>query len=123
MQLLIEGADLLSGPVSLTFITHGIAEIGSTIDKLSKLRRILNCPSKLQHAPRRWSAQEIRLRNALLALDGHAAGSSYREIATIIFGKERVARDWPDPSLKDRVRRSLSRGQAYANEGYRTLIL
>lgn len=122
MQLLIEGADLLSGPVTLNFITRGISELGSTIDKLSTLRRILTCSSQFQHALRSWSTKTLRLRNALIALDGHGAGASYREIATIIFGKERVARDWPDPTLKDRVRRSLSRGQAYANGGYRTLI-
>jgi hypothetical protein len=122
LQLLIEGADLLQGPVSLTFITRGIAELGSAIDKLSALRRILTGSSQIRHAPGRWSTQSLRLRDALIALDGHAAGASYREIATVIFGKERIARDWPDPSLKDRVRRSLRRGQAYANDGYRTLI-
>ncbi|WP_088343810.1 MULTISPECIES: DUF2285 domain-containing protein [Rhodomicrobium] len=122
LQLLIEGADLLSGPVSLNFITRGIAELAPAIDKLSMLRRILACSSQFRHAQRSWSTQTLRLRNALIALDGHAAGASYREIATVIFGKERVARDWPDPSLKDRVRRSLSRGQAYINGRYRTLI-
>jgi hypothetical protein len=122
LQVLIEGADLLSAPVSLNFITRGIAEIGFTIDKLSALRRILTCSSQPREAPRSWSTQTLRLRNALIALDGHAARASYRETAAIIFGKERVARDWPDPSLKDRVRRSLSRGQTYANGRYRTLI-
>lgn len=122
LQLLVEGADLLSGPVSLSFITRGISELGSAIDKFSALRRILTCSSQLQRAQRNWSPQTLRLRNALISLDGHAAGASYREIATIIFGRERVARDWPDPSLKDRVRRSLSRGRAYANGEYRALI-
>ena len=123
LQLLIEGADLLGGPVSLTFITRGIAELGPAIDKLSALRRILTGSSQIRHPPRRWSTQSLRLRDALIALDGHAAGASYREIATVIFGKHRVANDWPDPALKDRVRRSLRRGQAYTNGGYRTLIV
>ncbi|WP_170937232.1 MULTISPECIES: DUF2285 domain-containing protein [Rhodomicrobium] len=123
MQLLIEGADLLSGPVTLNFIIPGIAELGSAIDKLSTLRRILTYSPQIQPALRSWSTQTLRLRNALIALDGHAAGASYREIAAIIFGKERVTKDWPDPSLKDRVRRSLRRGQAYANGGYRVLII
>lgn len=123
LQLLIEGADLFSGPVSLNFIVSGIVEISSAIDKLSALRRILARSSPLQHALRHWSAKTLRLRNAIIALDGHAAGASYREIAAVIFGRDRVARDWPDPSLKDPVRRSLSRGQAFANGGYRTLIV
>jgi hypothetical protein len=123
LQLLIEGADLFSGPVSLNFIVSGIVEISSAIDKLSALRRILTHSSQLQRAPCHWSAKTLRLRNAVIALDGHAAGASYREIAAVIFGRDRVARDWPDPSLKDPVRRSLSRGQAFANGGYRTLIV
>jgi hypothetical protein len=123
LQLLIEGADLLSGPVSLTFVIPGIAGLGSAIDKLAALRRILARPVELLHAPRQWSAQTLRLRNALIALDGHVAGASYRDVAAVIFGKDRVARDWPDPSLKDHIRRSLRRGQAYMNGRYRTLIV
>ncbi len=122
LQLLIEGADLLDGPVSLSFITPGTAELGSAIDKLSALRRILTGSPQLRQPLHRWSTQSLRLRDALIALDGHAAGASYREIAAVIFGKHRVASEWPDPALKDRVRRALRRGQAYANGGYRTLI-
>ena len=80
--------------------------------------------------PTTYQEQQVRVRrlrpadlDAVIALDGHAAGASYREIAAVIFGRDRVARDWPDPSLKDPVRHSLSRGQAYANGGYRALIV
>ena len=107
----------------MSFIIPGIAGIGSGIDKLVALRRILARPSGLLSAPRHWSAQALRLRNALIALDGYAAGASYRDVAAVIFGEDRVAREWPDPSLKDRIRRSLRRGQAYANGGYRRLIV
>ena len=123
LQLLIEGADLLSGPVYLNFIIPGLTGIGSAIEKLVVLRQILARPSELLYTPRAWSARTLRLRNALIALDGHAAGASYRDVAAVIFGKDRVARDWPDPSLKDHVRRSLRRGQAYASGRYRTLIV
>jgi hypothetical protein len=122
LQLLIEGADLLSGPVYLNFIIPGLTGIGSAIEKLVALRQILARPAELPYTPRAWSAQTLRLRNALIALDGHAAGASYRDVAAVIFGKHRVARDWPDPSLKDLVRRSLKRGQAYAGGGYLAFI-
>jgi len=121
LQLLVEGADLLSGPVCLNFVIPGTARINSAIEKLATLRQILMRSSDLPHTLIEWSAYSLSLRNALIALDGHAAGASYRDVAAVIFGKTRVARDWPDP-LKDRIRRSLRRGQALTNGGYRTLI-
>lgn len=122
LQLLIEGGDLLSGPVRLNFIICGITRISASIDKLAVLRKLLAPDYRRRLEPNGWSARTLRLRNALVALDGHAAGASYRDVASVIFGKDRVASDWPDPALKDRVRRSLSRGATYANGGYRTLI-
>jgi hypothetical protein len=122
LQLLIEGADLLSEPVRLNFIIRGVAKISASIDKLAVLRKLLAPDCRRRLEPNGWSARTLRLRNALVALDGHAAGASYRDVATVIFGKDRVASDWPDPALKDRVRRSLSRGEAYVNGGYRTLM-
>ena len=122
LQLLIDGADLLSGPVRLDVIIRGMTSLSASIDKLAVLRRLL-APDCKPLEPNGWSARTLRLRNALVALDGHTAGASYRDVATVIFGKDRVASDWPDPSLKDRVRRSLSRGEAYSNGGYRALII
>jgi hypothetical protein len=122
LQLLIEGADLLSGPVRLDVIIRGITDISASIDKLAVLRKLLAPGRKRRLQPNGWSARTLRLRDALIALDGRAAGASHRDVATVIFGKNRVASDWPDPALKDRVRRSLSRGEVYANGGYRTLM-
>lgn len=123
LQLLIEGGDLLSEPVCLNFIIRGIASISTSIDQLAVLRKLLRRGRGRRPEPNGWSARTLKLRNALVALDGHAAGASYRDVASVIFGKDRVASDWPDPALKDRVRRSLSRGEAYANGGYRRLII
>lgn len=121
LQLLIEGADLLTGPVCLNFIIPGIAKINNAIEKLATLRQLLTKPFDLPHTSSKWGPNTLKLRNALIALDAHAAGASYRDVATVIFGEDRVVRDWPDP-LKDRIRRSLRRGQALVNGGYRTLI-
>ncbi len=122
LQLLIEGADLLGGPVRLTFIIRGLARLGSSIDKLVLMRKLLERSARRYLRPSRWSERSLRFRNALIALDGRAAGASHRDVAAVIFGKEGVASEWPDPALKDRVRRSLSRGEAYANGRYRTLL-
>ena len=64
------------------------------------------------------------LKSYLIALDGHLAGRSYREIAQVIYGVERVKDVWTSQSqfLKDRVRRAVVRGIELMNGGYRTLL-
>jgi hypothetical protein len=71
-QLLVGGADLLSGPVRLNFIIRGIARINASIDKLAVLRKLLAPGCKRRLEPNGWSARTLKLRNALLALDGRA---------------------------------------------------
>jgi hypothetical protein len=65
-----------------------------------------------------------RLRQALLALDGSLAGASYRQIATTIFGEDRVSEEWSAASrfLKERIRRLVAKGHALMNGGYRDLL-
>ena len=64
------------------------------------------------------------LKAYLIALDGHIAGRSYREIAQVIYGVERVKDVWTSESqfLKDRVRRAVVRGIELMNGGYRDLL-
>ena len=64
----------------------------------------------------------MRLRDALIALDGDRAGATLREIAIVIYGRERIERDWPGKGLERRLRRDLQRGRALCNAGYRNLI-
>ena len=70
------------------------------------------------------AATHERLRQALLALDGSLAGVTYRQIATTIFGDERVRRDWDAASrfLKERTRRLVAKGRELMNGGYRDLL-
>lgn len=65
-----------------------------------------------------------RLRMVLQALDGFLAGASHRDIATEIFGPDRVAEAWRDPRshLRDSVRRAISRGRMLMMGGYRQLV-
>ena len=56
-------------------------------------------------------------RELLIALDGHAAGKSTREIAEDLYGAERVAAQWsPDGVLRSRVRRLLRRAGAHGKQ-------
>lgn len=65
-----------------------------------------------------------RLGQVLIALDGWRAGVPHREIAVVLFGQARVARDWADPHacLRDRVRRAVARGRFLSRTGYRKLL-
>lgn len=65
-----------------------------------------------------------RAASVLIALDGHLAGVSHREIAIAMFGESRVARDWRDPGehMRDAVRRAIARGLALMEGGYRMFL-
>ena len=57
-------------------------------------------------------------RDVLIALEGHRAGKSLREIAEDLFGAEVVAADWgPDSGVRARTRRLLHKARVYAERG------
>jgi hypothetical protein len=64
-----------------------------------------------------------RLVTVLKALDGSLAGLPHREIAMLIFSKERVDADWGvQHHLRDQVRRAISYGQSLMEGGYRQFL-
>jgi hypothetical protein len=65
-----------------------------------------------------------RLINVLKALDGSLAGLPHREIALLIFSKERVEADWGGPQhhLRDQVRRAVAYGHGLMDGGYRQFL-
>jgi hypothetical protein len=64
------------------------------------------------------------LRDALVALDGRCVGASYREIAIVIYGWQKVRAAWSSRSrwMKDRMCRALARGEHLRDGGYRKLL-
>lgn len=61
--------------------------------------------------------------HALQALDGARAGASHRRIAEVLYGVERVHRQWhADSALRAQVRHSLARGATLMRGGYRRLV-
>lgn len=69
----------------------------------------------------------LKLQNcleALVALDGHLAGASYREIAKVIVGEDRVEAEWHggQGALKTRIVRAVKRGRALMAGGYKDLL-
>lgn len=65
-----------------------------------------------------------RLLNVLKALEGAMAGLSHREIALLIFSRERVESDWGGRQhhLRDQVRRAVAYGHVLMNGGYRQFL-
>jgi hypothetical protein len=120
VQLMIEGSDVASGPVTLRFCVRGLAAIQDACRELALIRRVLSPPPRYPTLPG-WTMSALRLRNALLALDGHAAGANYREIAVVLHGPDYVTHSWV-LGLKERVRRDLERGLLLAGGGYRDLL-
>jgi hypothetical protein len=75
--------------------------------------------SPLALPPRRRRRLVLMIR----ALDGWLAGHSYRDIAEVLFGRERVlARPWKDHDLRSHVIRLVKSGIALMRGGYRALL-
>jgi hypothetical protein len=121
LQLTVEGVEVAYGPVVLTFLVHGPAALGSASKQLATLRRILAPTSPSVPARTRWTAQTLKRRDAVIALDGRSAGATYRDVAIFLRGPERAERDW-GTGLKERMRRDLRRGEALARGRYRDLL-
>jgi hypothetical protein len=66
----------------------------------------------------------LLLRDALIALDGKCLGASYRDIAIIIYGLERVMAEWVGASrwMKDHVCRAYAKGVELRDGGYLDLL-
>ena len=70
--------------------------IGTAARALPPLKAFCPPPDSPHGGPPGWTAQTRRLRDALIALDGYRAGATLRETAIVIYGRERIERDWPD---------------------------
>ncbi len=67
--------------------------------------------------------RDIRLINALRALDGHLSGASYRVIAECLFGSARIeAEPWKSSSVRDATIRLVRNGVALMRGGYRKFL-
>ena len=120
LALHLLGASSLRHAVCLTFQFNGLATISTTATKLLAL-------SDLLVASPRWVKRSRRqncFRDALIALDGHAVGATYRDIATVVTGAKPASADWSKTSrsLKDRMHRAHRAGSILCASGYRALI-
>jgi hypothetical protein len=98
----------------LTFFTVG-RPIAGVVCLLLQLTLIANLYPLDRRAGRFWRILQV--------LDGAVAGLRQREIASVVFGSERVNREWQVEShLRDHIRRTIAQGRQLVKCGNRRLL-
>ncbi len=120
LQVVVDGADVIRGPVILGFHVH--SQLRRSGHQLIMMDRLLSGTAPRSPSKPVWTPQARKLRNAIIALDGRAAGASHREVAIAIYGQAKVASEWRPAGLRDLVRRDLDRGLKLVAGGYRDLL-
>ena len=120
-RLIITGKSILTGDCVFTFSFEGIENAISRLDALRDLQRFMSCSPKFLTPV--WSSN-CKYRDYLVALDGHLAHRTYRDIAEVLYGSERVKDVWTNETrhLKDKVRRAVQAGIELMNGGYVNLL-
>ncbi len=123
IRLDVLSGTLGDGPVILGYCLSGRVSAAPKILPLRRLialageRRFLSSLFPVDPRVARW-IEVLRVHDAL------SEGASQREIAQVLFGAERVTRDWHDgsDSLRSRVRRLAAEARRLAKGGYRFLM-
>jgi hypothetical protein len=119
--MVVKNATFLIGKSAVTFEILDLDEPTRTMNAVRTLRRLrANTKAK----PRAQSSFLSKYLGYLVALDGHLAGRSYRDIAEVLYGPDCIGPYWTDDSrgYKLKVRRAVKRGVALMNGGYRELL-
>jgi hypothetical protein len=121
VRLSAKGLSILLGQRRATFEVEGYQDPSNAIACLQSLARLARFDK-----PRAINVEgsATKWRDYLIALDGHLEGRTYRDIAEVIYGAERIGTSWTDEnrSLKDRVRRAVERGIELMQTGYVELL-
>lgn len=122
--LQISGPLVFAGPVNIRVVIDGLRHIDRNIASLVAFSQLIHGFRGSAAHDRPGRVQSIKLRDALIALDGERAGATRREIATVIYGSERVAEEWSDPTgrLKAVIKRDILRARRLIDGGYRRLV-
>ena len=123
VQIHVRGADIAEPVHLLVGAVVASRDLKSHLRSLERFSGLITGMS----APSNYllcSPKSQRLGLILRILDGRLAGASYREIAVVLFGRNRVERDWDqsDNHLKNRIRRAAQRGKFLMEGGYRDFL-
>lgn len=122
--LLISGPLVSAGPVHIRLIFNGIRHLDRDITSLSAFAQIVHGIRRNAIHDLPGPVDTIKLRDALIAFDGERAGATRREIATVIYGADRVDEEWKQSSgrLKAVIKRDVLRGRRLVAGGYLKLV-
>jgi hypothetical protein len=120
-SMVVRNATFLIGKSAVTFEIPGLENSKKAMDAVCTLCNLTTNAAKELNVQSRFSSKYL---NYLIALDGHLAGRSYRDIAEILYGADLIGPYWTDDSrgYKSKVRRAVERGVALMNGGYRELL-
>lgn len=123
IQVELLGGSLLQDAVQLQWQLSGLAGLPpklAALQSLAAMQRLGRLPLAL--APP--LARRDRLVQALRAVDARTEAATLSDIATALFGMDRVRRDWSGPSdyLRSRTRRIARLGQSLVQGDYRHLL-
>jgi hypothetical protein len=120
----VRAGSLLDGPVHLDLVMprlrHPLLVTSSVQHLLASAQTgvVARRPFLSGDRPDRW-------RSALMAWDAHARGASQREIGVMLFGTDRIERDWNQlsDSLRSQVRRLLRHADHMVSGGWRDVLV
>lgn len=120
-SLIVKGSTFLIGECALTFEISGLNEVKRACETLKMLNDLCRDHSEFVHVQSDYLSKYLVY---LVALDGRLAGRSYRDIAEVLYGFERIGSYWTDDTrgFKSKVRRAVENGLTLMNGGYRALL-
>ena len=120
-RLIITGKSILTGDCVFSFSFEGIENAISRLHALRDLQQFMSFSPKFLVPV--WPSN-CKYRDYLVALDGHLAHRTYRDIAEVLYGSARVKDVWTNETrhLKDKVRRAVQAGIELMNGGYVNLL-
>ena len=120
-DLINQSGTMLFGSSNVTFIHEGIGTASRHHETLRILERLTETTA---NEDRISEPTHSKYRDYLVALDGRLAGRSYRDIAEVLYGPDRIGPYWTDDSrgYKSKVIRAAKCGLALMNGGYRDLL-
>jgi Uncharacterized conserved protein (DUF2285)/Family of unknown function (DUF6499) len=115
------GCSLISGSCDIKFEIAGLIGVTAQLDAIKMLARFTQEDDENSDTEEKCNPLFL---SYLIALDGHLEGKTYRQIAQVIYGEDRVSEVWTSETrfMKDKVRRAVERGIAYMEGEYLTLL-
>jgi hypothetical protein len=121
VHLLVDHGTLLSGDCAVMFGHEGLNTEYQHRTAIGILKNFAKLPAA-RHDPSH--GRDSKYLDYLIALEGHLEGRSLREIATVLYGRDRIQETWTNDThgFKLKVRRAVAQGLYLMERGYRDLL-